>query len=262
MSDGPTGQEAVILERSGQVATLLLNDPPHNPIGQAQVESLSELAAKLAGDRSVRAVVLKGAGTRSFSAGANLKEVSSAEGMRENFQQRVDAFAAVEAMGKPVIAAIRGNCLGGGLELAMSCHFRIASADARLGLPEIKLGIGPAWGGCQRLARMVGRSRALEILIRGRHLDAREAYEIGLVNEVCDPEALDERAGRFAAELAEQAPRAVAAILGSVIGGADLPLEEALRHELDAMAALAGTPDNVEGIKAFFEKRKPVFEGK
>jgi enoyl-CoA hydratase/carnithine racemase len=243
MSEAAPGDEAVLVERSGQVATLLLNDPPHNPIGQAQVGRLAALAVELGADRSVRAVVLKGAGTRSFSAGANLKEVSSAVGMRENFQQRVDAFAAVERMGKPVVAAIRGTCLGGGLELAMSCHFRIAAADARMGLPEIKLGIGPAWGGVQRLARMVGRSRALDLLLRGRHIDAREAFEMGLVNEVCDPEALDERAGRFAGELAEQAPGAV------------------LRHELDAMAALAGTPDNIEGIKAFFEKRKPVFRG-
>jgi enoyl-CoA hydratase/carnithine racemase len=253
--------DAILVERSGYVATLLLNDPPHNPIGQAQVVRLTELSGELARDPSVRAVVLKGAGTRSFSVGANLKELSSAQGMREVFQERVDAFTAFERLGKPVVAAIRGHCLGGGLELSMACHFRIASADARIGLPEIKLGIGPAWGGCQRLARMVGRSRALELMIRGRHIDAREAYEIGLVNEICDPEALDERAECFASELAEQSPPAVSAILRSVIDGADLPLQEALRLELDAMAALAGSPDNIEGIKAFFGKRKPVFTG-
>jgi enoyl-CoA hydratase/carnithine racemase len=261
MSADPSAKEAVRVERCGHVATLLLNDPPHNPIGQAQVERLAELARELGEDRAIRVVVLKGAGTGNFSVGANLKELSSAAGVRENFQQRVDACTAFERLGKPVISAIRGYCLGGGLELSLSCHFRIASADARIGLPEIKLGIGPAWGGCQRLARLVGQSRALELMLRGRHLDAREAHDIGLVNEVCDPEALDERAARFADELAEQSPGAVSAILNSVVGGADLSLDDALRLELDAMAALAGTPDNIEGIKAFLQKRKPVFPG-
>jgi enoyl-CoA hydratase/carnithine racemase len=261
VSADPETSEAVLVERSEHVATLLLNDPPHNPIGQAQVERLAELARELATDRSVRAVIVRGAGTRNFSVGANLKQLSSLEGIGEVFQQRVDTFMAFERLGKPVIAAIRGHCLGGGLEFSLACHFRIASADARIGLPEIKLGIGPAWGGCQRLARMVGNSRALDIMLRGRTVDAREAFDIGLVNEVCDPEALDERALRFAEELAEQPPGAVAAIMDSVVGGADLPLPEALRREVDAMAALAGTPDNVEGIKAFLQKRKPVFTG-
>jgi enoyl-CoA hydratase len=257
--------EPVLLEKSGFVAKVTLNRPPHNPLGLAAIDRLEELFTDLASDESVRAVVLTGAGERTFSVGADIKEFGVAiekMGLREFIGQRLRVADLIENLPKPVVCAIRGACVGGGLEFALACHFRIAAQGARIGLPEIELGIVPAWGGTQRLTRSVGRMHALDIILRAKKIDAEEAYRIGLVNEVCAPDELLDRAQALAEELAEKPPLAVAGILKAVIDGGPLPLKEGLGLEFAAVEATSGTEDATEGVMAFLEKRKPVFRGK
>lgn len=254
----------ILVERDGFVTWIVLNDPPHNPIGLAAVDRLEVLVPELGSDTAVRAVVIRGAGERSFSVGANIKEFG--EGLAKRslkgfIDQRLKVLSMVENLKKPVICAIQGACVGGGLELALCCHFRLAAAGARLGLPEIDLGIVPAWGGTQRLTRTVGRARALDLMLRARRIDADEALRIGLVHEVHLPDALLDRAGALAAELAEKPPLAVAGILRAVVQGGALPLDEGLALEFEAVSRTSGSEDAREGVTAFLEKRKPVFRG-
>ena len=256
--------DVVLVKRSGAVASLVLNDPPHNRLSMAMVDRLEEVVLQLRDDAAVRAVVITGAGDRAFSVGADIREfgkVATEMGMRAFIDQRLRVLASIENLPKPVICAIRGPCVGGGLELALSCHFRIAAEGARIGLPEIELGIAPAWGGTQRLTRTVGRAHALDMMLRARKIGAEEAHRIGLVNEVCAPEELLDRAQALAAELAEKPPLAVAGILEAVIRGGPLSLEEGLALEYQAVERTAGSRDTIEGVRAFFEKRKPVFTG-
>lgn len=256
--------EPILVERDGPVATIVLNAPPHNPIGMAAVDRLEALVPALGADRAVRAVVVTGAGERSFSVGADIREFGKgvARMTLEGFiAQRLRVLAAVERLEKPVICAIRGACVGGGLELALACHFRIAAEGARVGLPEIELGIVPAWGGTQRLARTVGRAHALDLILRAKKIGADEALRIGLVHEVCPPGELRERAGALARELAEKPPFAVAGVLRAVVQGVELPLDAGLALELEALVRTSTSRDAQEGVTAFLEKRKPVFRG-
>ena len=256
--------DPVRLERDGAVATLIFGHPPHNPLGMALIDRLEQIVPELDDDSDVRAVVITGAGDRTFSVGADIREfgsVAGGMGLEAFIGQRLRVISRIERLVKPVVCAIRGACVGGGLELALGCHFRIAAHGARIGLPEIELGIVPAWGGTQRLTRTVGRAHALDLMLRARKIGADEALRIGLVHEVCSPEALRERAQRLAAELAEKAPLAVAGILDAVIRGGPLSLEEGLAIEYQATQGVSGTRDVREGVVAFFEKRKPVFTG-
>jgi enoyl-CoA hydratase len=255
----------VRFETDGFVATLTLNNPPHNPLGMATIDRLESLFAELASNDSVRAVVLTGAGDRTFSVGADIKEFGTGiekMGLKGFIGQRLRVADRIENLPKPVVCAIRGACVGGGLEFALACHFRVAAEGARIGLPEIELGIVPAWGGTQRLTRTVGRAHALDLMLRAKLIGAEEALRIGLVNEVCPPEALLNRAQALAGELAEKPPISVAGILKAVIEGGELSLEEGLALEFAAVEATSGTEDATEGVMAFLEKRKPVFRGK
>jgi enoyl-CoA hydratase/carnithine racemase len=257
--------EPVLFEKTGFVATLTLNNPPHNPLGMATIDRLEELFTELPSDESVRAVILTGAGERTFSVGADIKEFGvgiEKMGLKDFIGQRLRVTDLIENLPKPVVCAMRGACVGGGLEFALACHFRIAAEGARIGLPEIELGIVPAWSGTQRLTRTVGRAHALDMMLRAKLIDAEEAYRIGLVNEVCQPEDLLDRAHALANELAEKPPISVAAILKAVIEGGSLPLKDGLALEFAAVEATSGTEDATEGIMAFLEKRKPVFRGK
>jgi len=255
--------DAILVETVDAVTTLRLNDPPHNAIGVAHVEALEGLLPELAGDRDVRALVICGAGNSNFSVGANLKEGARAveTGVKEFVGRRLRLFSAIEEFEKPVIAAIRGYCLGGGLELAMACHFRIADFTARLGLPEVDLGAAPMWGGVNRLLRLVGRAQTLDLVLRGIRIDGVRAQTIGLIHELVEVKAFDTRVNSFARELAEKPPLAVAAMLRVTKQGADRLLCDALEYELDEFSKLGGTKDNIEGVRAFFEKRKPHFTG-
>jgi enoyl-CoA hydratase/carnithine racemase len=250
-------------QRAGAVAYLTLENAPFNPIGVAQVAGLKEAMARLAQDVDVRAIVIKGAGEQHFSVGANLKEADQIAEMGSHAfcAERQQLYQLIEDMPKPVIAAIRGYCLGGGMELALASHFRLADFSAQCALPEIDLGTAPLWGGAYRIVRTVGRARGLDMLISGRKVPAEEAREWGLLHRVFESSEFDAAVESFAADLATKAPLAVAAILKVVNAQQDMKPEQALAYELEEFDTLSGTKDNIEGIMAMFEKRPPVFTG-
>ncbi len=228
---------------------------------------LTELAAAFdaaRNDDDIRVVVFTGAGPRAFIAGADIAEIRQLDhaGGERMARQGHDLALAIQNLGKPVIAAVNGYALGGGCELALACSVRIASHNALLGLPEIKLGLMPGFGGSQRLARLVGRGLAMEMMLTGEPVDADRALELGLVNQVVEPEALAEAASALAGNLARSAPHAMRGILNAVNHGADLPLADGLHLEVGLFADLFDTEDMREGTAAFLEKRKPEFKGR
>lgn len=262
---GAASEDVVLVEYDDAVATVRLNRPPYHPLGMAVIERLEQIVGEIETDAKTRAVVLTSTGDRAFSAGADIKEFGigvARLGLKGFIDQRLSLLARIENLPKPVVCAIPGSAMGGGLELALACHFRIAAETARLGLPEIELGIVPAWGGTQRLARTVGRAHALDLMLRARKIDAAEALRIGLLSEVCHAAALQDRAHELARELGQKAPVAMAGILKAVIRGAEGTLEEGLALEFEAVEAAGRTEDAREGVMAFLEKRKPVFRGK
>lgn len=253
------------LERDGAVAVLSINRPRVlNALNTQTIDELYQAALQLTGDADVRAVVLTGAGEKAFVAGADITELAALQpGDAEAFARRGQrAFDAIERMGKPVIAAINGYALGGGCELALACTLRLAADTARFGQPEIELGAMPGYGGTQRLARLVGRGVALDLLLSGRQVTAEEAQRIGLVTRVVPGADLMAEARRLAHALAAKAPVAVRAILDAVRRGFDVPLDAALELEAALFAAVAGTHDMREGTTAFLEKRKAAFTGR
>ena len=257
--------EPIVVLRDGSVATIELNDPPYNRLGMALIDMLERVIQQIDEEESIRAVVLRGSGDENFSVGADIREFGAAaggRGVRDFIDQRLRVIRRIETMRKPVVCAIRGACLGGGLEIALGCHFRIAARGAKIGLPEIELGVVPAWGGTQRLTRTIGRARALEIMLLAKKLDAREAFEAGVVTAVCEPDELDAQAQALAAELASKAPLAIAGILDAVIQGGPKSLEEGLAHEYAALETVIQSEDLQEGVLAFFQKRPPTFKGK
>ncbi len=217
----------------------------------------------LAADAGIRAVLLTGAGERAFAAGADIRELAALapEEGRVFALRGQSVFRRIETLGKPVIACIRGFALGGGCELAMACTFRIAAEDARLGQPEVKLGIIAGYGGTQRLPRLVGRGAALKLLLTGAVIDAGEALRIGLVDEVVPVADLMTRATALATEIAANAPIAVTETLRAVDEGLSLPLELALLREGARFGELCATEDKAEGAAAFLEKRSPAWKG-
>jgi enoyl-CoA hydratase/carnithine racemase len=258
-------EEPIVVLRDGSVATIEVNDPPYNRLGMALIDMLERVIEQIDEDESIRAVVLRGSGDENFSVGADIREFGAAaggRGVKDFIDQRLRVIRRIEAMRKPVVCAIRGACLGGGLEIALGCHFRIAARGAKIGLPEIELGVVPAWGGTQRLTRTIGRAQALEIMLLGKKLDAREAFEAGVVTAVCEPDELDAQAQALAAELASKAPLAIAGILDAVIQGGPKSLEEGLAHEYAALETVIQSEDLQEGVLAFFQKRPPTFKGK
>ncbi len=257
--------EPIRLIRDGHVATIELNDPPYNRLGMRLFDALEAAVDEVGDDGSVRAIVIRGAGGANFSVGADIREFGAAaqgRGVKGFIEQRLRVIARIEHMRKPAIAAIRGACLGGGLEIALGCHFRIAARGAKIGLPEVELGVVPAWGGTQRLTRTIGRARALDVMLRAKKLSADEALEAGLVGEVCGPDDLDARAALLAGELAEKAPIAVAGILDAVVRGGPKSLEEGLQHEYEALERAIVSEDMQEGVLAFLQKRKPEFKNR
>jgi enoyl-CoA hydratase/carnithine racemase len=258
-------EEPIVVLRDGSVATIELNDPPYNRLGMALIDMLERVIEQIDEDESIRAVVLRGSGDENFSVGADIREFGAAaggRGVKDFIDQRLRVIRRIETMSKPVVCAIRGACLGGGLEIALGCHFRIAARGAKIGLPEIELGVVPAWGGTQRLTRTIGRARALEIMLLGRKLDAGEAFEAGVVTVACEPAELDAQAQALAAELASKAPLAIAGILDAVIQGGPKSLEEGLAHEYAALETVIQSEDLQEGVLAFFQKRPPTFKGR
>lgn len=257
--------ENILVERSGAVARIVLNRPKVlNALNRALFVDLDAALDELGDNTEVRAIVLTGAGEKAFAAGADILElaqVSAVEGQQLAANgQRI--FNKLENLGKPVLAAINGFALGGGCELAMACTFRIASESAKLGQPEVKLGLLPGYGGSQRLPRLVGKGAALKLLLTGEMIGATEALRIGLVEEVVPATELLPRAEALAGTIAGMAPIAVAQSIAAVHAGYDLSLDEALAHEAALFGLCCATEDKAEGTRAFLEKRPPVWQGK
>ncbi|MDP9038269.1 MAG: enoyl-CoA hydratase-related protein, partial [Acidobacteriota bacterium] len=251
-----------------------------NALNASMVRELDHAFAALAGLPSVRAIVLTGAGSKAFAAGADIAELAAADAAEgEQIARRAQrVFRRIETLGKPVLAAINGFALGGGLELALACTLRLAAEHARLGQPEINLGVIPGFGGTQRLPRLIGQSAALRIILTGERIAAPEALRLGLIDELvptpgaetpsADPTPagphatpLLARALQLAHTLAAMPPLAVAAAIEAVTRGADLPLEDALALEAEIFGRLCATPDKAEGTQAFLERRTPRWSG-
>ncbi|MBI4638552.1 MAG: enoyl-CoA hydratase/isomerase family protein [Candidatus Rokubacteria bacterium] len=256
--------ETIRLHTAGGVASVTLDRPDVlNAMNDRMRAELTRCFGELASEDDVRVIVVTGAGERAFSAGADIREFVEPEPpvrFREQ-RRRLDFRGAMDRCPQPLIAAIRGYAFGGGLELALACDIRLAGDDARLGLTEIDLGIIPGGGGTQRLPRLVGRGKALEMILTGARIDAREALRIGLVERVVPAAEVLSSALELAKALAAKAPVALRYAKEAVMKGLGLPLEDGLRLEHDLATLLRTTQDRVEGARAFLEKRKPRFTG-
>ena len=254
----------ISVEHRDEIAIVSLNRPEKlNAISRAMLRQLREIFGTFAAEKSLRAVILTGAGDKAFSAGTDLSELIdvTAEQAREVADGGQQLCNDVENCLIPVIAAINGIAAGAGCELALASHLRIASPNASFSLPEIKLGIIPGYGGTQRLAREVGNSRALEIMLTARTFHCEEALQIGLINRIAPAEGLLPEAMKLAKEISALAPLAISACLQAVTKGTQLPLDEGLALEADLFASLFATQDMREGTRAFLEKRAPLFKG-
>jgi enoyl-CoA hydratase/carnithine racemase len=254
--------ENLIVEQEGNTGIITLNRPPANPINLAVLNELDEVFTKWEKDKAVRAVIITGAGERGFSAGFDLKTAGTPDGEKA-MSRGQEVFGHIEKYPKPVIAAINGFALGGGCELAMSCHFRIMldSEKVFMGQPEIDRGIIPGWGGTQRLPRLVGKTKALEMLLLGTRVNAPEALSIGLITKVSQPGQLMNDAKELAGTLSKKAPIAVEIILDAVIRGLETSTDQGVKIEFEGSQRVSKTKDAMEGAIAFFEKREPVFKG-
>lgn len=255
----------ILVERNDHVAILTLNRPDKlNALNAEVLSTLELILADLKADESVRAVVITGSGPKAFAAGADIAELheQSAYSGKLFAERGQRVFNAIERFGKPVIAAVNGFALGGGCELAMACHLRFASANAKFGQPEINLGIIPGYGGTQRLPRLVGHAKAMELILSGDMIGADEALRLGLVNRVYDAESLVQQTIAFATSLAGKAPLALYACLEAVQAAGDLSGLEGMYAEAGIFGRTCGTADFKEGTKAFLEKRTAEFNGR
>ena len=246
-----------------RLAIVTIDHRPVNALDRQTLQELGGLADALAADASVKVVIITGGGSLAFVAGADIKEVyqlSSVEDARAMAALGQSVFLKLQRLSKPVIAAINGVCLGGGLELAMACHLRISGDRARFGQPEISLGIIPGWGGTQRLPRLIGRAKALEWILTGDMVMAQEALRLGLVNQVVPQDQVLKAAKDLARKIASKGAVAIAQSLRAVEEGLGLPLEQGLAREAEAFGIVASTEDSKEGVKAFVEKRQPQFK--
>ncbi len=247
------------------IARITVNRPEKlNALSAAVIAELDDVFERVASDASIRAAIVTGAGTKAFVAGADINELAalSAFEMSEHAIRGQRAFRKLETCRKPSVAAINGFALGGGLELAMACTVRFASDNAKLGQPEVKLGLIPGYGGTQRLPRLVGRGRALELLLSGEPITAAEAHRIGLVNAVVPQAELLDYSRAWLEKVMANGPAAIGLAMDAVDIGLDSGLEAGIRFEAAAFGMAAATEDRREGTRAFLEKRKPAFAGK
>lgn len=259
-----TNFEYIRLERRDTIAYVTINRPDKlNALNAATVAEVRAAFERLREDDGVRGVILTGSGEKAFIAGADIVELSQMTPLTGTQVSRAgqETLRIVETMPVPVIAAINGFALGGGLEFALACHIRIASENAKLGLPEVKLGIIPGYGGTFRLPRVVGRGRALEIMLTGEMINAQEAYRIGLVNQVVPQANLLETAHAMAQKIAANGPVAIALAIQAVDNSYHATTEDAQRLEANMFGLLASTADMREGMGAFLEKRAANFKG-
>jgi enoyl-CoA hydratase len=257
--------EYVRVEWDAELAVVTIDRPDKlNALNAEVVQEIGEVFVSLAGDENVRGVIITGSGQKAFVAGADIGELAtmdSVSGVRVS-RDGQDVFRLIEQFPKPVLAAVGGFALGGGCELAIACHMRIASTRARFGLPEVGLGIIPGYGGTIRLARLIGLGRAIEMTLTGEMIDAARAHEVGLVSSVVEPDDLLDEAKALLRRVTKNGPVAVRMALESIYRGLDTGTEEALGFESALFGLLASTDDMKEGMSAFLEKRKPEFKGR
>jgi enoyl-CoA hydratase len=255
----------VIYEKSEGIATITLNRPDAlNAFSKEVVNEVLQALEDARNDDMVRVVVLTGAGEKAFSAGADIKTMKGMNALkaRELSLMGEKLCITLENLEKPVIAALNGYALGGGLEVAMACDLRIASENARMGQTEINIGLIPGWGGTQRLTRLVGRDKAKEMVFTGRLIDAKTAEQLGIVNMVVPLDKFREAVRQYALELVSKAPVAIKVAKALINKGAEIGLDAALALEREGFGVVASTEDLQEGVSAFTEKRKPTFKGK
>lgn len=254
----------ILFQIEKPVCTITVNRPDKlNALNKETITEIGKAVKAAEDDHSVRVIILTGAGNKSFVAGADIAEFASytAEQGKELARHGQRVFNAIEQCSKPVIAAVNGFALGGGCELAMACHIRYASENARFGQPEVKLGLTPGYAGTQRLPRLIGTGRAIELLITGDMMDAQEAYRTGLVNKVTTQDELMNACLQLAAKIVQQAPVAIAEVLKCVHDYHSKPAD-GFETEIHSFGNCITTEDFKEGTAAFLEKRKPVFKGK
>jgi enoyl-CoA hydratase/carnithine racemase len=257
--------ENVIYEKKGPLAYVTLNRPKvMNALNQAVFAELKAVFEEARDDADVQAVILTGAGDKAFAAGADISEMSNYTAVQAEAATRraQEVTELIENLGKPVIAAVNGFALGGGCELTMACTIRIAAEGAKFGQPEVKIGVMPGAGGTQRLPRLVGKGRALQLILSGETINAQEAYRIGLVNEVVPIANLIARAEAILNQIISNAPLGVRHSIEAVNKGLDESLAEGLLLEAAMFAICAGSEDKKEGTSAFMEKRAPKFQGR
>ena len=255
----------IIYEKSEGIATITLNRPEAlNAFSKEVVEEILHALEDVKSNENIRVIVLTGAGEKAFSAGADIKAMAGMTALkaRELSLMGEKLCVTLENMQKPVIAAINGYALGGGLEVAMSCDLRLASENARMGQTEINIGLIPGWGGTQRLTRLVGMTKAKELVFTGKMIDAKTAEQLGIVNMVVPADKFREIVRQFAIDLALKAPVAIRVAKALITKGADMTLDSALALEREGFGVVGSTEDLKEGVAAFTEKRKAVFKGK
>jgi len=259
------GYEYILYEEKEQIAYVTMNRPEVlNALNAKTIDELSDVFSQIRDNDAVEVVIITGSGTKSFVAGGDIKELgqeNSVDGKGRSITAQ-EMRNRIEWLGKPVIAAVNGFAFGGGCELALACHIRIASENAKFGQPEVNLGLMAFGGGTQRLPRLIGKGRALELLLTGDIIDAAEAYRIGLVNKVVPSESLLATTEELARKILSKGPVAVKLTLESVLAGTDMDMREAIAADANRMALIWATDDVREGTRAFTEKRKPRFQGK
>jgi enoyl-CoA hydratase len=255
----------IIYEKSEGIVTITLNRPEAlNAFNREVIEEILKALEDIKADENIRVVILTGAGEKAFSAGADVKAMKGMDALkaRELSLMGEKLCNALENLEKPVIAAINGYALGGGLEVAMACDIRIAAENARMGQTEINIGLIPGWGGTQRLPRLIGKTKAKELIFTGKIIDAKTAEQLGIVNMVVPADKLKEAVHQFALELASKAPVALKVAKSLINKGSEISLDAAIALEREGFGVVASTEDLQEGVSAFIEKRKPTFKGK
>jgi enoyl-CoA hydratase len=255
----------VLLTQDGAVATVTINRPDKlNALNAATLDELDSAFREIESSDATRAVIVTGSGEKAFVAGADIGELAQQTPLTGKLTARrgQDLFRRIELFPKPVVAAVNGFALGGGCELAMACHVRLASDNAQFGLPEVSLGIIPGYGGTQRLSRLVGRGRAIELTLTGQRIPAGEAHRIGLVNHVVPQASLLGEARELCDRMLRNGPLALSAALEAIQHGMEMTLDEGMRLEANVFGVVSASEDMREGLQAFLEKRKPDFKNR
>ena len=255
--------ENILVTQNEKIATITINRPKKlNALNKATIEELHKAFSSLQDDDTVKVILLTGSGEKAFVAGADISEFahfSSEEGAKLAAKGQELLFDFVENLSKPVIALVNGFALGGGLELAMSCHFRIASENAKMGLPETSLGVIPGYGGTQRLPQLIGKGRSMEMILTGKMINAQKALDYGLVNEVVEQDQLDEAVLQMAENICKNSPNAIGIAISTINAGYDVN-QDGFEVEKQAFGSCFKTADFNEGVSAFLQKRKPNFQ--